>query len=68
MKTLQFNFPAITLEELIKWATINGAKALGELMQYGTIESSKKPGLLVIQDVDLQNLKLLPESFVTRLI
>lgn len=68
LKTLQFNFPEIPIEDLVFWATINGAKALGEEEQYGSIEPGKKPGLLLLQNVDLQNMKLLHDSFVTRLI
>jgi cytosine/adenosine deaminase-related metal-dependent hydrolase len=68
LKTLQFNFPDISIGDLVLWATMNGAKALGEEEQFGRIETGKKPGLLLLQDVDLQNMKLLPGSFVTRLI
>lgn len=68
IKTLQFFFPELSLEELIKWATLNGAKALGEESSFGTIEKGKKPGLLLLQDIDLHKMKLLPESNVTRLL
>ena len=68
LKTIQVNFPLIPLEKLILWATMNGAKALGEENRFGTIEPGKKPGLLILQNIDLENMKLLPESFVTRLI
>lgn len=68
LKTLQFNFPHIGIEDLVIWATINGAKALGETGQFGSIEAGKRPGLVLLQNVDLQNLKLLPDSFATRLI
>ena len=68
LKTLQENFPDVTIEELVRWATIIGAKALGEEGRFGKIESGKKPGLLLIQNVDLINMKFLPDSFVTRLI
>jgi cytosine/adenosine deaminase-related metal-dependent hydrolase len=68
LKTLQFNFPDISIGDLVLWATLNGAKALGEEEQFGRIETGRKPGLLLLQDVDLQNMKLLPGSFVTRLI
>ena len=68
LKTLQVNFPAVSIEELVRWATVNGAKALGEEGRFGKIESGKKPGLLLLQNIDLNNMKLLPESFVTRLI
>jgi cytosine/adenosine deaminase-related metal-dependent hydrolase len=68
LKTLQLHFPSLSIEELISWATINGAEALGEQEQFGTIETGKRPGLLLLQNVDLQNMKLLPESSVIRLI
>ena len=68
LKTLQKYFTSVSIEDLIKWATINGARALGEDDHFGKIETGKKPGLLLIQNVDLINMKLLPESYVTRLI
>ena len=66
--TLQLNFPSLSIEDLVYWATLNGAKALGEEDRFGKIEPGKNPGLLLLQNVDLQNMKLLPESFVTRLV
>lgn len=68
LKTLQRNFPFLSIEELVKWGTINGAKALGEEERFGKIEAGKKPGLLLIENIDLQNMKLLPDSSVKRLI
>ncbi len=68
LKILQHHFPSVSLGELIRWATINGARALGEEQQYGKIEPGMKPGLLLLENLDLINLKLLPETTVTRLI
>jgi cytosine/adenosine deaminase-related metal-dependent hydrolase len=68
LKTLQSEFSDLSLEDLVSWATINGARALYEEQQFGSIETGKRPGLLLLENVDLQNMKLLPESFVTRLI
>jgi aminodeoxyfutalosine deaminase len=68
LKTLQFEFSDLSIEDLVSWATINGARALCEEQQFGTIETGKKPGLLLLKNVDLINMKLLPDSFVTRLI
>jgi cytosine/adenosine deaminase-related metal-dependent hydrolase len=68
IRTLQSIFPEIPLEDLIRWATLNGARALGKDEQFGKIETGRKPGLLLLQNIDLQNMKLLPESNVTRLI
>ncbi len=68
MKTLCFAFPEISLETLVKWATLNGAKALSADSFAGTIEPGKKPGLVLIKNVDLHNMQLLPESTSVRLI
>jgi cytosine/adenosine deaminase-related metal-dependent hydrolase len=68
LKTLQFNFPELDIGDMVRWATINGSKALQEEEWFGSIEAEKKPGLLLLENVDLQNMKLLPESSVRRLI
>ena len=67
IKVLQMHFPEVALAELVRWATINGAKALKQDSTYGSIRRGKKPGLLLLQDVDLQNMRLLPQTRVTRL-
>lgn len=66
--TLQSNFPSLSITELILWATLNGAKALGKEDLFGKLEPGKKPGLVLIENADLVNMKLLKDSFVTRLI
>jgi cytosine/adenosine deaminase-related metal-dependent hydrolase len=67
LKTLQVYFPDISLEEMVRWATLNGAKALCKDETFGKIEPGSRPGLLLLQNVDLENLKLLPSSTVRRL-
>jgi len=68
LKVLQSSFPGIPLQEMVKWATFNGAMALRQGNTYGSIRRGMKPGLLLLQDVDLQNMKLLPQTRVTRLV
>jgi cytosine/adenosine deaminase-related metal-dependent hydrolase len=68
LKTLQKFYPGVPLQDLIMWATLNGAMALGEAEEYGSIQPGKKPGLLLLKDIDLHNLQLLPESRITKLI
>jgi cytosine/adenosine deaminase-related metal-dependent hydrolase len=68
IKTLQLNFPWIRLEELVKWSTINGARALNKDKDFGSLEPGKKPGILLIENADLQNMRLTAESTVKRLI
>ncbi|MCX6260215.1 MAG: amidohydrolase family protein [Bacteroidia bacterium] len=68
LKTLHTFYPWVALQDLIMWATLNGAMALGEEVEYGSIRPGKKPGLILLQDIDLHKLQLLPESRVTRLL
>jgi cytosine/adenosine deaminase-related metal-dependent hydrolase len=44
MMTLQQNFE-ISVDELLKWATINGAEYLGIQNRFGSLETGKKPGI-----------------------
>lgn len=67
LKTLQSGFPSFTLEELVRYATLNGAVALNETAGYGSIEPGKKPGLLLLENCDLSELKLRPDTTVRRL-
>lgn len=54
IRTLKDNFD-IPLQELIQWATLNGAKALGFDSMLGSIEPGKKPGLnLINSDFDIK--------------
>ncbi len=68
LKLISDHFPSIGFEEIIRWATINGARALAEDDNFGKIAPGRKPGLLLLENVDLGNFKLLPETVVTRLL
>lgn len=52
MKVLQKNIPDLSLNELLKWACINGAKFLGFDADLGSIAVGKKPGLNLLTDLD----------------
>ncbi len=66
--TLNKHFPSIQLEELLTWATINGAKFLEMENELGTIEIGKKPGLVGI-DFDSNNKKTIAaNNMIKRLI
>jgi cytosine/adenosine deaminase-related metal-dependent hydrolase len=68
IRTIQNFFPSIPVEMLIRWATINGARSLGEDSWAGSIEPGKKPGLLLIDNFDFTNQRFSKESKVKRLI
>ena len=68
MKTLQKHFPSISLGELIKWASLNGAKALGIEDKYGSFEVGKKPGVVWINKISYPGLELTSESNSLRLV
>jgi cytosine/adenosine deaminase-related metal-dependent hydrolase len=68
IKTLQLQLPELALEELVKWATVNGAMALRSEGSFGKIEAGMKPGLLLLENVDLQSMKLTKETTVRRLV
>lgn len=64
LKTISKNASKIPLETLIKWATINGAQFLGIENQFGTIEKGKKPGINLMENVDLNSLSLIENSSI----
>ena len=66
LKTLHQANRELSFLETIKWATINGAKALNLADEMGSIEVGKKPGLVLLKN--MSNLKLTEEVQVQRII
>jgi cytosine/adenosine deaminase-related metal-dependent hydrolase len=66
MQTLQHFFPFLDLQQLLRWATFNGAAALMIGGQFGSFKKGTKPGVLQISGIcendSLQN------AAVTRII
>lgn len=59
----------VPLAEAVKWATINGAKALGIDGEMGSVERGKRPGLVLIEGVEMTDtLRLTPSATSRRLI
>jgi len=58
IKVLQIRFPELKLNYLLQWATINGAKALGMDTELGSFEKGKRPGVNLLYNVDIQQLKI----------
>ncbi len=62
IKTIQQYFPEISLPELIRWGTLNGAEFLGMEHKLGSFEKGKNPGIVLIENADTETMKLKPES------
>ncbi|MEP6596650.1 MAG: amidohydrolase family protein, partial [Ginsengibacter sp.] len=57
IKTLQQHFTFLKLEQLLQWATLNGAKALQMDKTFGSFEKGKKPGVVLIENIEGGKLK-----------
>ena len=55
LKTIQKHNAQIPLEEMLGWATINGARALQMSKHLGSFEKGKQPGVVVIENVGAEN-------------
>lgn len=62
------NFSHIPLEEILQWACLNGAQMLGKDDVYGSFEPGKRPGAVLIENIDWDNFKLTSESTTRRII
>lgn len=64
LKTLATYYETITIEDLIKWGTQNGAKALNIDDRFGSIEIGKRPGINLIDNIDFEKMKFTKASSV----
>jgi cytosine/adenosine deaminase-related metal-dependent hydrolase len=58
MKTIKRHFNAVSTEQLLQMATLNGAKALNMSDKLGSFEKGKQPGVIVISK-DLNSVRRL---------
>ena len=58
MICLHNNFPEVPMNEILTWASLNGARFLSKESVLGTLEAGKKPGVVRISAIDA-------EGFVT---
>lgn len=56
IQAIRTQYPDIPLVELLQWATLNGAKALGVADRFGSFEKGKQPGVVLITDKDSRRL------------
>ena len=59
MKTIRKYFPAVDTEQLLRWATINGARALQMDNIAGSFEKGKKPGVVLCDATFSESKRLL---------
>ncbi|MEO8854036.1 MAG: amidohydrolase family protein [Ginsengibacter sp.] len=56
IKSIQKKYPQIETETFLKWATLNGAKALQMSDKIGSFEKGKKPGVILIENISEGNI------------
>ena len=52
MASIQTYFPHISTDNILQWATINGAKALRWDDELGSFEKGKQPGVVLIENIE----------------
>jgi cytosine/adenosine deaminase-related metal-dependent hydrolase len=62
LKTLAQHFPQIPLGVLLQWATYGGAQALRQEHELGFLEVGRRPGLLLLENLDLHHLQLTADT------
>ncbi|PLX13993.1 MAG: amidohydrolase [Marinilabiliales bacterium] len=68
MKVINKYYPEIKFDKLIKWGTLNGAKALKIYNKYGSIDIGKSPGLNLISNFDFDKMQITEESKIKVLV
>ncbi|MBE6241216.1 MAG: hypothetical protein E7115_06955 [Bacteroidales bacterium] len=51
---LHDNFPEVSMNELLQWACLNGARFLGKDAVLGSLTPGKKPGIVRIENIDAE--------------
>ncbi|MBW8685809.1 amidohydrolase family protein [Chitinophaga rhizophila] len=52
IQVIRQHYSTIALEEILQWATLNGAMALGIADKYGSFETGRQPGVLLIDELE----------------
>ncbi len=45
-------FPHVPMQEILTWASLNGARFLGKEDRFGSLEAGKQPGLVLVDNLD----------------
>jgi cytosine/adenosine deaminase-related metal-dependent hydrolase len=68
LKILDSTFPETGLQTLLRWATLNGAEALNLDSELGSFDIGKRPGALLLSNIDFKNMRLTENTQSKRLI
>lgn len=68
IKCIHRYFPAIPLTQILEWSSYNGARFLGIESRFGSFEVGKRPGVVLIDNIDFQKNLLTTESRSVRLV
>jgi cytosine/adenosine deaminase-related metal-dependent hydrolase len=68
LRLLTQHCPNISFDNLLRIATLNGARALGLEKETGTLEKSKMPGVLLLENIDLECPSISSTTTVKRLV
>ena len=60
-------FPTIPLSEILEWSSFNGARFLGIEDKFGSLEKGKRPGIVLVDNIDWNTMKLTEKSKSVRL-
>ena len=66
LKVISAHTNQLDFLQILPWATINGAEALGVAHQFGSIEVGKTPGLLLLEGMN--NLRLTEKVTLKRIV
>ncbi|MBP6533307.1 MAG: amidohydrolase family protein [Bacteroidia bacterium] len=67
LKTISNHYSEISLHEMLNWACINGAAFLGKEDVLGSFDKGKRPGIVLIENVDVPRMKLTDRSTSKRI-
>ncbi len=62
LKCLAHDFPGIPLHEMLRWATLGGAQALSMEHALGTLERGKRPGVVLLENLNFEEMRLTPDT------
>lgn len=65
---LHNNFPQIPLQEILSWACLNGAHVVGKEAELGSFEIGKRPGAVLISNINWDEFKLTDDSITKRIL